>query len=84
MNRLPGKKWRLQAHHEQAGPINVENAGTFDELVVDDWFHIEQMNTRSWWMRLGETDYNITIPPTGKVVVTVQEGPCPCKKRGAR
>lgn len=28
----------------------------FDELVIDDWLHIEQMNDRDWWMGLGTAE----------------------------
>jgi len=26
----------------------------FDELVIDSWFHLEQMTCRSWWLGFGD------------------------------
>jgi|SRR5665213_2253903 len=28
----------------------------FDELVIDHWLHIEQMNDRDWWIGLGTAE----------------------------
>jgi len=28
----------------------------FDELVIDNWLHVEQMNDRDWWIGLGTGD----------------------------
>ncbi len=32
--------------------VEIENKGVFDELVLDDWFHIEHMEERQWWLRV--------------------------------
>lgn len=37
----------------------------FDELVIDDWFHIEQMDKRLWWMRVGDLNINIHVRSDG-------------------
>lgn len=26
----------------------------FDELVIDHWFHLEQMGDRDWWIGIGD------------------------------
>jgi hypothetical protein len=77
----PGYKWRLLAHGQRpnkiAGPLSIESGGAtqFDELVVDDWLHIEQMDTRVWWMRVGETTFDIRIDRKGQARITLTEGP---------
>jgi hypothetical protein len=47
-----GARWRLLAHRAN-GSLEIENDGQFDELVVDDWLHIEQMEPAVWWLRVG-------------------------------
>jgi len=41
--------------HQPRREVQVElrNRGTFDELVVDNWLHLEQMRDNVWWMQLG-------------------------------
>ena len=48
----------------------------FDELVIDHWFHLEQMSDRNWWIGLGDQDpgsdyFNIYVRVDGKRRVTV-------------
>lgn len=42
-SRLPGMRWRVLVHED----------GAFDELVIDRWLHLEQMNERNWFLQLG-------------------------------
>ena len=42
----------------------------FDELVIDDWFHIEQMDDRRWWMCVGDLHINIHVRHDGRRVVS--------------
>ena len=65
---LPGYRWRVLAHLP-THPVRVENAGCFDELVVDDWLHVEQMDTREWWAKIGPHTFGISISRTGDVRV---------------
>jgi len=44
--------------------------GRLDELVVDDWLHIERMSKRNWHLRIGELDSNIHITRFGKVTLS--------------
>jgi len=63
----PGARWRVLAH---AGTerIELEDRGVFDELVVDDWLHLEAMDVNVWWMRVGDARVMVTITPDGPVV----------------
>lgn len=50
----------VELHHTDfAEPV------CFDELVVDDWFHIEQMSDRFWWMRVGDLNLNVYVRADG-------------------
>ncbi|MGH9463921.1 MAG: hypothetical protein ACRD1X_22185 [Vicinamibacteria bacterium] len=59
----------------------------FDELVVDDWLHLEQMDTRVWWLRVSDVVLGIQVPRSGPVKVTVSRdrdrlfGTAPKKER---
>jgi hypothetical protein len=50
-DRIPGTAWRVLARHGER-EIKIENEGTFDELVVGQWLHIEQMTDTSWRLRV--------------------------------
>ncbi len=68
-----GFKWRLLAHREDRS-IELENEGLFDELVVDDWLHIEKMDRNVWWMRLGDACITITLSQDDRPVVDIERG----------
>jgi hypothetical protein len=40
--------------HVKERPVELENQGVIDELVIDDWLHLEQMSERQWWLRIGD------------------------------
>ena len=54
--------------------VALENDGCFDELVIDDWFHLEQTSTRRYWIGVGDAHINIYIPTKGPVAVHVLRG----------
>ena len=80
----PGSDWRIQAagakHGDAlnvsvaAGALKVQSYGIFDELVIDQWLHLEQMGPRSWWMRVGDARLSIRIDKDGQARVTVERG----------
>ena len=57
--------------------IALDGDWEFDELVIDDWFHLEQMSARNWWMGVGNGDdywhVNIRIDGKGKAAVLVEK-----------
>jgi hypothetical protein len=67
----PGARWRFLAHQEQ-GSLELENQGVFDELVVDDWLHIEQMDETVWWMRLGDARIMVTVVAGARPIVDIE------------
>jgi len=87
--RRPGAHWRLLAQ-DAAGSLDVRQDGAdggrerlvyrkrtpveFDEVVVDHWLHVERMDKRAWWARIGDARLWIEIKRSGKVVVSVYRG----------
>ena len=49
----------------------------FDELAIDDWFHLEMMDVREWWLGVGNGDdywhVNVYIDRDGKATVLVEK-----------
>jgi hypothetical protein len=88
----PGYRWRVYAHHvKKRGGKDPGYTGEsidlrsdrhgdlveFDELVIDDWFHLEQMNEREWWLGVGNGDdywhVNVHIDRNGKATVQMEK-----------
>jgi hypothetical protein len=69
----PGKRWRILAHRE-GEKIVLENQGAFDELVVDDWLHVEQMDNNVWWLRVGDVRLFVTLSDNEPPTVNVERG----------
>lgn len=88
----PGYRWRILAHHtkKRGGKdpgytgeqidLRSDRLGDlveFDELVIDDWFHLEQMNERHWWMGVGNGDdywhVNVSINRAGQTQVSFEK-----------
>jgi hypothetical protein len=68
-----GNTWRVLAHREGVS-VEIENQGTFDELVVDDWLHVEQMDENVWWLRVGDARLMVTLDASGQPFVDVERG----------
>lgn len=77
----PGYRWRVLAHEDHGPSHAMQDQGRFDELVVDDWLHIEQMQNRVWWMQLGAYAVWIRLPKRGPIEITIDPGgyDCPTK-----
>ena len=74
----PGRRWRVLAWVEKgAERIELRDRGIFDELVVDDWLHVEQMADNEWWMQIGRQGKHLTVWVTilddGTPLVTLTE-----------
>lgn len=81
----PGARWRILANGN-AEQISLRsrdyeaNTGghpertIFDELVVDHWLHLEQMDRNAWWLMVGEMRIWITVGRDGKAKrITIEE-----------
>ncbi|MBN8469456.1 hypothetical protein JYJ95_23390 [Corallococcus exiguus] len=51
-----------------------KNEGVFDELVVDHWLHLEQLDEREWWMRVGDARLLVRVESSGDVRVDGERG----------
>jgi hypothetical protein len=74
------------AYHIQSEPDRKPNlsqwsstqvvAGTeFDELVVGEWLHIEQMDIGIWWMNIAGVTVHVTVSRDGRPRVVTVHGP---------
>lgn len=68
-----GRSWRLLAHQE-SGDLSIENEGLFDELVLDHWFHMERMQGRLWWLRVGDARLLVELHEDGSAELKVERG----------
>jgi hypothetical protein len=70
----PGKSWRVlaQTSNERA---EMRNVSEFDELVVDQWLHVERMTNSEWWLQVGDARICVTVGNDGKAKkVTIERG----------
>ncbi len=68
-HKPPGSKWRILAwapRSTEGISLSSNGISVFDELCVDDWFHLEQMSTRAWCLIIGDDKVMITIDRNGK------------------
>lgn len=79
MSKKPGYSWRFNApsNREKSAFKDVEGDGKsfFDELVVDDWLHIEHMRDNYWWIRIGDSlSINIVVDEkTGETDIKISD-----------
>jgi len=67
----PGSSWRVLARDGER-KIEAGNDGVFDELVVDQWLHLEQMDDATWWMRVGDARVDIKVGTDGVPQVSIE------------
>lgn len=70
---LPGSEWRISAF-KNGEKVEVADQGVLDEVVIQPWLHLEQLDEREWWMRLGDARILINIAADGQVQVDVERG----------
>jgi hypothetical protein len=66
----PGRSWRTLAH-EKGRALEQHDRGTFDELVIDSWFHLEQMTTRNYWIGLCGLHVGVRLCKDGTVNLSI-------------
>jgi len=76
-NRMP---WRVLAHErgKERSRFSREDGGypdghEFDEIVLGDWLHVEQMDVAQYWLRLGQRTFWVTIDPKTGNAKSVKE-----------
>ena len=88
----PGYRWRTLAHKTtgvgRAGVYHRDHTVAvrswvdfdcpveFDELGIDDWFHLEQMSERDYWIGVGNPNgggyWHVRVHIDGKGKATVR------------
>jgi hypothetical protein len=71
----PGASWRVSSRHPRhgfgGGASSIDHPGSIiDEVVIDGWLHLEQMDTRRWWMRVGDLHINVHLRTDGSTRVS--------------
>lgn len=63
VKRKCGSNWRILAWNgnERVELSSKEQPGVFDELVIDDWFHLEQMDYNVWWIGIYQKGQRHTL-----------------------
>jgi hypothetical protein len=56
------------------GKLELENQGDFDEFVLGDWFHVENMDDDVWWLRIGDARVLVTLSKDQPPTVDVERG----------
>jgi hypothetical protein len=69
----PGKDWRVVAR-KSGEVLEWGCQGIFDELCVDHWLHVEQIEERLWVMQVGDARIAVGIKEDGQVIVDVERG----------
>ena len=78
---VAGKSWRIELREPfQLIPTNPVLPNDFnkdlvlDEVVIDKWFHLEQMDDDAWWIRIGDliVDVNVNNDGTAKVTSRIE------------
>lgn len=72
-----GDRWLQPVDVDTGQREHRPGAWEFDEVVIDDWFHLEQMDDRDWWLGVGNGDdywhINIHIDRDGHAQVNVEK-----------
>lgn len=79
-----GSRWRILAHSLRGTQFDIRSSDypnsanrsvdipvrtIFDELVIDGWLHIEQMDRDTWLICIGDENRMVRIGRDGKVTV---------------
>ncbi len=72
-DKIVGSRWRILARMNDRS-FEAQDQGVFDELVVDDWLHIEQLDARVWWMRIGDARVRVEVSQDGRPTIDVERG----------
>jgi hypothetical protein len=54
---------------------HVIDGTEFDELVVGHWIHVEQMDSRLWWMNIAGVTINVRVDRDGRAYGVDVYGP---------
>lgn len=70
----PGTHWKVLAQDESGGRFRASSEDydfVFDEVVLDRWLHLEQMDRGHYWMQLGPLHLNVSLKANGDVDIRI-------------
>lgn len=74
----PGANWSVTAREFVGDNVHdvfaASNKGIIDEVVIDNWFHMEQMDYNRWWFRIGDAVVDVSIDENKQPLVSVKRG----------
>ena len=78
--RQPGTRWRTLAHTIRGGRAiedswHQHDDSVFDELVIDRWYHLEQMTDTRWWMNIAGVTVWVHVNRDGRATSVSVYGP---------
>lgn len=66
-------EWRILAVKD-GEKIELENQGVLDEVVLQSWFHLEQLDEREWFLRVGDARIIVSAEVDGSTRVDIERG----------
>ena len=64
-------EWRILAQKD-GEKIDIENQGMLDEIVLQAWFHLEQLDNNKWWIRIGDARILVSVEPDQNTRVDIE------------
>ena len=61
------EEWRFLAAGSK-GDMRFEDVGVVDELLIGKWFHLEQMDSNLWCVKVGDARLLVTVSKCQAVV----------------
>jgi hypothetical protein len=72
-SKKAARKQKVPTDYYDGKPV-APFSTVFDELVIDDWFHLEQMDDNQWWMRIGDAMVNVRVKDGKAAEVLIERG----------
>lgn len=78
-SKVAGHRWRFHAVSRDGNTdltLHSPEGGSqcVDELVIDDWFHLEQMDDNVYWLLVGNKVLDIYVnPKTRKLELRIED-----------
>lgn len=71
---VSGARWSVLAARSDGTRVELENEGLLDEVVLDEWLHLESLDKRTWWLRIGDARVVVVVDDPTLPEVHVQRG----------
>ncbi len=66
--------WRIQEKTADGNTVEYSGSGLFDELVIEGVLHLEWLDDKSWYIRVGDAKITATVLTDERVQVDVLRG----------